>query len=358
MRKTSAIFLTLLAVGLLLAATPSMAADRSGDGVTSQTNILYGEVDGQRLVLDVYRPAADAPAAEPRSPRPAILFVHGGGWSGGKKEDYAIDATMFAAEGFVCFSIDYRLVANGRNRYPAALEDCQRAVRWIRAHAAEYGVDPGRIGAIGASAGGHLVGLLGTRDTLTESVAPGWTAETTVGERKGEGKKKENAKGEGMTKTKGKAMADEKDGGKTKATPLADPLARYSSRVTCVVDVFGPADFTRPFPVKGLFNVNVQQLIDDFLGAPALETPALAREASPIFHIDDKTVPFLIVHGTEDGLVPLEQSERLHAALKKKGIESELLVMPGENHSLVMARSEPVFKKELELFNRHLRAGK
>ena len=136
-----------------------------GQDLTIERDVQYGQVNGQKLLLDVYRPAAG------QALRPAVLFVHGGGWSMGSKENFKDEAMGLAKFGYVTFSIDYRLAADGRNLWPAQLDDTQRAVRWVRAHADKYHIDPQRIGALGHSAGGQLVAFLGTRDTRDNSDA-------------------------------------------------------------------------------------------------------------------------------------------------------------------------------------------
>ena len=116
-------------------------------------DIVYKEVDGKKLRLTTFVPRGDGPF-------PAVLVVHGGAWRAGSRNQLTMYAKSLARRGFACFSIDYRLAP--RHKSPAQIEDCRDAVRWIRQHAGEYRVDPGRIGAIGYSAGGHLVSLLAT----------------------------------------------------------------------------------------------------------------------------------------------------------------------------------------------------
>jgi acetyl esterase/lipase len=246
----------------------------------NERDVTYGEADGQKLLLDVYLPEKPGAAAVNSAPRPAVLFVHGGGWRGGNKRDFGALAAGVAKQGYVCFSVDYRLVASNRNLWPAAWDDVQRAVRWVRANAARYHVDPQRIAAVGASAGGHLVALLGTTDTRDNS----------------------------------------------------DPrLASYSSRVDCVVDMFGPVDFTAAMKPKAP-GIDVPALVSQLMGKSLQEAPQLYREASPLFHVDRKSAPFLILHGTADPWVPVEQSERFDAALRSAGIESTLIKFEGEGH--------------------------
>jgi acetyl esterase/lipase len=253
------------------------------------------------VLLDAYRPEAK-PAGQ--ALLPAVVFVHGGGWAGGNKSDFGDLAMGLARAGYVSFSVGYRLVTREGNKHPAQLDDVQRAVRWIRAHAGQYGVDPNRIGAVGASAGGHLVALLGTRDTRDNSEAS---------------------------------------------------LSAYSSRVSCVIDIFGPTDFTVP----GTLSNEARSIVSNFLGKTREEALELYREASPIAHIDRNTVPFLIFHGTDDPLVPPDQWQRFHDALRRAGIESKVISFEGEGHGFQKKESNDRFILEsLAFLNRHLKENR
>jgi len=240
--------------------------------VTAERDIPFGIADGQKLLLDVCRPEGLA-----AKPRPAVILVHGGGWAAGDKKDFFDAATGLAQQGYVAFSVNYRLAAGGRNPWPAQLDDVQRAVRWVRAHAGTYGVDPKRIGALGHSAGGHLVACLAARETRDNS----------------------------------------------------DPeLAPYSSRVTCAVDMSGPVDLVTSD------NPQAAGTIANLFGGPAAEHPELARDASPILFVDAKTAPILIVHGRIDSLVAVRHAEQFDAALRKAGVESTLLIFDNEGHGI------------------------
>ncbi|BCM94041.1 dipeptidyl aminopeptidase 4 [Abditibacteriota bacterium] len=284
----------------LLALSSLAVRPVSAVAATDQPNVVYGKADDQELALDIY-------GADSTQKKPAIIFLHGGGWQAGSRHDMDVPASYFAQQGYVCFAVSYRLVKDGKNRYPAQIDDVQRAVRWIRAHATDYGVNPDKIGALGASAGGHLVALLGTTDTLHNTIPE---------------------------------------------------LADYSSRVQCVVDLYGPADFTA-FPDAPVIDeaqrTEGMKLVTEFLG-PLPESAPNYLEASPIKHIDKKTSPFLIFHGGKDALVPLSQSQQLDEALHKAGIESKLTVFPNAGHGY----TEPDLLVQtamgaLEFFNRHLK---
>jgi acetyl esterase/lipase len=134
--------------------------------VEVKKDIVYARYGAREMRLDLFLPKTHTGAM------PAVVYVHGGGWSGGNKGAFARHAAHMATLGFVGACVEYRL--SGEAKYPAAWEDVQNAVRWVRQHAKEYNVDPGRIGAAGGSAGGHLVGLLGTKgrgDAAVQAVA-------------------------------------------------------------------------------------------------------------------------------------------------------------------------------------------
>lgn len=283
--------LALAVIAAMLAPSVSRA-----DLEVVEPNIEYGREGDQPLLLDVYRPVAP-PAGQKR---PAVMLIHGGGWQGGSRTSPTMVALghALAKAGYVAFSVEYRLVKHAPdgkawiNQYPIPIDDCRRAVRWVREHADQYGVDPAKIGAAGDSAGGHLVSMLGTSD------APG------------------------------------------------EP----SSRVQAVVDIFGPADMTEDLSRMKIGNVNVQQLVDAFV-----PTPQAKQEASPLFHIDDRTAAFLIFHGTEDPLVPVKHSRDLDAALKKAGRPSEYVEFAGAGHGFVGKEWDTLVEKSIAFFDTQLK---
>ena len=257
-----------------------------------EKDAVYGEIKMQggnakplALKMDVYEPQGF------RGRRPGVIMVHGGGWIGGDKAQYEKFGTELAAQGYVAFSLNYRLLPFFP--HPAQIDDVQRAVRWVRAHADTYHLDPKRIGALGDSAGGHLVSLLGTWDTRDNSDAK---------------------------------------------------LAKYSSKVQCVVDLYGPADFTVPSQQA---SDQARQLVTLFFGGKKQEdAPELYKEGSPVVHVSKKSAPFLIMHGDKDPLVPLDQSQRLDRALKQAGVESTLVIFANEGHGFSTAEDQ---KKRDEL---------
>jgi acetyl esterase/lipase len=233
-------------------------------------DLTYTEVNGTSLKLDLYRPKA------PSLNLPCVVWVHGGGWKQGSKN--RCPATWLVNHGYVVVSIDYRLTDTAI--WPAQIDDCRSAIRWLRDHAVEYGLDAQRIGVWGGSAGGHLVALLGT------TVPP----------------------------------TDEKT----------------SSRVSAVCDWYGPTDLlTMPANVlsegrklEDLASSNSAKL----LGGSVRDRAELAAQVSALHHVSSDDTPFLIMHGGKDSLVPLEQSERLHKALQAAGVPSQLHVIPDAGH--------------------------
>jgi acetyl esterase/lipase len=227
-------------------------------GVKVEENISYGVVNGSELRLDVYEPSPHAAVAPP-----AVLLIHGGGWTSLDKSTMRAMGQFLARSGFVAFSVDYRLLQGTENRWPAQLDDVQRAVRWVRSNAAKYGVNPERMGAFGHSAGAQLAALLGMEDTRDNS----------------------------------------------------DPaLAKYSSRVQAVVDVSGPTDFTTEKDPDGL------AFLASLFGTNYAQHPEVWREASPAFHVSKADAPFLIVHGTRDQSVPISQAQELFDKLQAAGV--------------------------------------
>jgi acetyl esterase/lipase len=254
--------------------------------LATDPNVVYGNTGGQDLLLDVYRPLPDKQNGS------AVILIHGGGWQSGSKEDMAVFGDYLSRAGFVAFSVNYRLATRHSNKYPVQLADVQLAVRWVRAHADDFGIDPGRVGAFGHSAGGHLAALLGT----TENQA---------------------------------------------------------IRVDCVVDTCGPTDFTdKDHPPVG---PTLKWLVPNLFGKTFDEAPELYRDASPIAHVSPRSCPFLIIHGTNDELVPIEQSIRLHSALKRAGVESTLLSIEGEGHLFEKPDNQKRWIDEsIGFFERHL----
>jgi len=260
-------------------------------GPTVEKDLVYATVDGQNLTLDLYRPGSSGL-------HPAIVFVHGGGWTAGDKSAFADYALSFAEHGYVGISINYRLAPT--DVFPAQVEDAKAAVRWLRANAAEYDVDPGRIGAMGSSAGGHLVALLGVTDGS-----------------------------EGLEGTSGDLS--------------------LSSGVQAVVDYFGPTDLT-------LAGDGRDPAVVALLGGTCSARPDLCRAASPVTYVSPDDPPFLLVHGTADPRVPFDQSVLLRDALVRVGVEATLLAADGAGHGwpIDSTYGTRALTAALEFFDRHL----
>jgi acetyl esterase/lipase len=230
-------------------------------------------VEGRELKLDIVAPR------EPNGPRPAVFLLHGGAWRAGSKNDLRSVMPEFAARGYVAISPQYRLCP--KDPFPAQIHDVKAAVRWVKAHAGEYAINPQRIGAVGFSAGGHLalmLGLTGPADGL----------EGELGEA---------------------------------AHPGLD------SRVQAVVNFFGPTDLA----ATDLPEIS-KALVKDFLGAPPAETPEIAAKASPLTFVSDGDAPVLTFQGTKDPLVPPTQAVKLAEAMTSAGVPGRVELLVGAQH--------------------------
>jgi len=253
-------------------------------GVTVKNDVTYRTVDGEPLGLDVYQPARKG------KNRPAVVVVHGGGWTAGDKSWFAQQGNQLAERGFVAFSINYRLAP--AHTYPAAVEDVEAAVEWVRKHAKEYGVEAKRIGTLGGSAGGHLVGMLATAG-------------------------------------KGSLTA--------------------GHRVAAAVSWSGPMDFVSLAPVAA---TNAGRSFSTFLGCLPDACPDTYAAASPVTHVDKTDAPMLIVNSTME-LVPQSQADAMKAALDKAGVANQAIILPGRAHS--RAYSNHVWDQTVTFFENYLK---
>jgi acetyl esterase/lipase len=266
---------------------PAVARDRP-DAVI-QRDLVYKSINGRALRLDLYCPQNAS------SPSPVILWIHAGGWSHGRKEQH-IPVISFVNDGYTLASIELRL--SGEAPFPAQIEDCKAAVRWLRANAAKYNLDSDRIGAAGHSGGGHLAALLGTSGGIQEM----------------------EGSGDNMS---------------------------YSSHVQAVCDVSGPSDLLRLYhdasdPSTGT-KPKAISYIDSLLGGPAEQNRTKAFAASPINYASKDDPPFLIIHGENDFMVPASHGELLAAALKAAGVETTLEITP-QGHNVGGQRLLPIVK--------------
>jgi acetyl esterase/lipase len=271
-----------LAAGLW-ARSPLVAEQKANTaGLSVLKNRVY-RTDGAYVGrLDVYLPSPAASTPDDHARRPAVLAIHGGSWIGGSKEEYGPQVVRLASAGYVVFAADYRLARPGHPSWPMALDDLRAAVRWIRSRAADYGIDPERIVAFGTSAGGHLASLLGTFPPKAES-------------------------------------------------------GQISSRVQAVVSLYAPSDLVALLEERNLPNDPVMQLA----GVRQPKGLAQLREASPLAHVTGDDAPMLLIHGTEDRWVPLEQSRKMGDELARAGVKHRLLIMPDERHGFELEVGVP-----------------
>ena len=264
------------------------------DTMVTFRNLGYVAKGCDRQQLDLYLPDDRNPA------RPLVVWLHGGAWWAGSKEE--CPAQVLVAHGYAVASVGYRL--SHQAHLPAQLEDCKAAIRWLRAHAADYGIDPQRIGVWGESAGGHLAALLGTT-----------------------GERREYDVGEHLDQ---------------------------SSEVQCVVDFFGPANFLLwggpEYPPMESPDSGIYRL----LGGPVSQHRESARLASPVYSVDRRSAPFLILHGAKDEVVPLHQSQELHAALTNAGVESTLWIEEAAGHGGPCFTAPVNFQRIADFLGRHL----
>jgi len=290
--------INLAGANALQAAAQSPSATEDSQ-ISVQQDVSYGTVGGHTLLLDIYEPRELTPSS--RDLRPAIVLIHGGGWISFDKSTMERMGMFLARSGFVAFSVDYRLFQSnektGENAWPAQFDDVQRAVRWIRANAAKYHIDPNHLGAFGHSAGAQLASLLGLESTRDNS----------------------------------------------------DPaLAKFSSTVQAVVDVDGPSDFTVNHDADG------DAFLTNFLGGDYAHHPELWRDASPVFHVSKQAPPFLIFHGTQDQDIPIAQAQELADKLKQAGVPVDFVkVDDGHTYRTQEARRQLAIETR-DFFVKHL----
>jgi acetyl esterase/lipase len=240
-------------------------------------DIEYGRAGDTSLRLDANVPAGSGPF-------PVVILVHGGGWAGGDKKDMRLLADPLVESNFTTFSINYRLAPT--NRWPACFDDVQAAIRWIKAHAAEYKGDPNRVALVGYSAGGQLV-------------------------------------------------------------CLAAVLARKDTSVQAVVGCAAPTDMLADNRRRGGLSKSCQDLLNRPPQIDA-EVEKILRELSAINFIKPGLPPFLLIHGTEDKSVPYDQSINFLAKLKENGVTCDLVTVKGAGHRISdWPKFEPAYKEEM-----------
>lgn len=283
---------TLTALGGLLLLALSVSAQDAD--VKLQRDVTFGKGGGEDLQLNLALPA------EGKGPYPLIVAVHGGGWRGGKRQDLDPLIRQLAKQGYVAVTVSYRL--SPKHQFPAQIEDVKTAVRYLRANAKKYHLAPDRVGAIGFSAGGHLVSLLGAAD------------------------KEAGLEGQG-----------------------GHP--NQSSRVQAVVSYFGPTDFT----TKDWSEKVEDFFLVPFLGGRYEEKKETYRKASPISYVSKDDPPFLFFHGTKDALVNVAQSKKMAAKLRAAGVDAEAVILEGEGHGWGGAKLEQTTKQTLQFFEKQLK---
>jgi acetyl esterase/lipase len=256
---------------VLLLGLALLGAMQSGRSTVVYENNLVFTPDGAPVLrLDLAR------LSQGSGPFPAVVCLHGGGWVGGDRKQMSQTLEVLARRGYVAIAPDYRLAP--AHTFPAPLEDCKLAIRWLRTHAGRYQIDPDRVAVVGLAAGGHLACLVGVT-----------------------------------------SANDGLEGGGS---------ADRSSRVQAVVSFFGPTDLTDPDWGKEAREKNITPL----LGGTLSEKPDLYRRASPALHDCKGAPPFLFLHGAADTTVPVKQAEALVEKLRQADCSARLVALEGEGH--------------------------
>jgi acetyl esterase/lipase len=280
---------------VLFAALSLCAISANAGSFTTTAAIEYENVDGKPLLMDLRVPDDDAL-------HPVILFLHSGAWITGERTGGP--AIREASRGYAVASIDYRLAP--AYIWPAPLEDCKTAVRWLRANAARYRLDPNRIAVFGASAGGHLAAMLATTSDRPEF--------------------------EGLE--------------------LGNP--QFSSAVKAVVDFYGPTDLLKmdeqKLPCYPGLSANASYMPPSLLmGCPIQQCREKTATSNPINYIEPTDPPFLIMQGQLDCLTPWQQSKILYDALIAKGVDATLVLLPTAQHADAQF-NEPKYQQMVDEF--------
>lgn len=262
------------------------------DNVELIRDVEYGKGGNRALRMHILRPKT-----LPKEPMPVVVWFHGGGWETGHRDGGIFRLVRFAQRGYLAASVEYRL--SGEAIFPAQIEDAKCAIRFLRAKAKDYNLDPERIGGWGYSAGGHLVELLGTSAQVKELEGKGGWPDV-------------------------------------------------SSAIQAVCSTAGVSDFA-------YWGDKAHPAVVKLLGGAVNANKEKAVLASPIAHIGKNLPPFLLIHGDKDGTVPVTQSELRHAALKKAGADTTLRIIKDGSHNLLNAETD---KLTDAFFDKHLLPGK
>ena len=241
------------------------------EGVQVRRDVTFGTGGGRELRADLF-----VPPERGGDPRPAMLFIHGGGWRAGTRSQFYRQAALLAAKGIVGVCCEYRL--SGEGKYPAAVEDVKCAVRWMRATAQELNLDPNRIGVAGGSAGGHLAAMVVTTPGIEELEGVGGHPDQRSDVQLG-----------------------------VLLNPVTDMVFFVAS------EPLHPA-------------------VAEFMGGTLDEMPQAYHQASPAEFVGPQTPPCLLAHGTGDTTVPHEQSVRCADSRKQAGRQAELILVEGQPH--------------------------
>jgi acetyl esterase/lipase len=242
--------------------------------VNLATDVTYTTVAGMAQKLDIAWPKT-------AGTYPLVFLIHGGGWSAGDKTDLRSTMLTFAGMGFTAVSVNYRLVKSAGNRFPAAMQDLRCALRWLRSRAGTYRLNPNRVAAVGISAGGHLAEMLGLGSNVS-----------------------------GLDGT----------------CSVTGNLAT----VTAVVAFAGPSDLRK----SSYFTSMSLPSVTGLLGGKPESFPTTARLASPLAHVTAGDPPVLLVHGSQDPVVPPLHSSRLNSTLHSAGDRATLVTLSGVGHNL------------------------
>lgn len=295
---------TLLGLVLSVAAVGLIGDRVQAADIILEKGITYGKGGDTDLKLDLARPEGEGPF-------PAIVFIHGGGWYGGNRAGYLGQIQEAAKRGYVAATISYRLMKFDIKKketttatpiFPAQIHDAKTAIRWLRANANKYHVDPNRIGVTGGSAGGHLSLLVGLTD------------------------KDDKLEGEGGS-------------------------PQQSSRVQAVVNVFGPTEMA-----SGHDTSSVAWIFRLFMGGTPEQTPETYKAASPVTYVTKDDPPVLTLQGDKDTLVPVAQAELLDKKMKAAGVAHTLIVLKGQGHGFGGPARQKAETAMWEFFDKHLKA--
>jgi acetyl esterase/lipase len=264
---------------------------KPADGVQTESDVVIGTGGGRPLHAELAYPKIPT-----KTPMPAIVWIHGGAWQGDSEKPNKM--MYFATQGYFVASIEYRLAKEAK--WPAQIQDCKLGIRWVRANAAKYNVDPDHIGVVGESAGGHLASCVGTLDD----------------------------------------PAMEGDGG----------FPGVSSKVQAVCDWYGPVDFRNGGP-------------EVLFGVPFSQNPAVYLSASPYVHIKPTNPPFLVIHGDADYTVPYKESVNFVAAMIDAGAPVQFMTIHNGMHGFGAVPGGPkptvgldqIFARMTVFFDAHLK---